>query len=321
MKSMFKITGALLLASTISVAQAAPQTKTPPATGSTASPAPSQSQPAKPGEVQTPPSSKPGEVQTLPTTGQPATPAPVKPNKGQPQAKTQEELAAFNAVMGQADLKAAEAAADEFNAKYPQSELRVVAYSNLMMKANGANDAEMVLSLAKKALTVDAEYTIPLVMSAYVLSETVRETDLDRNEKHAEAIKNAETAIRTIENLPIPPTATPEQASAFKTQILAMANGAIGNIKLVRKEYADAEKYLLTATGLAATMPDALTWLRLAVAQDNLKKYSLAMASVDKAIAAAQPGSNTANLAKGEKDRLTKLMATPAASVPAPTKP
>lgn len=307
MKRMLTITGALLLGASLAGAQAAPQSQTPPATGTTQAPpaaGSSQSQPAKP-----------NEVQPLPGTNQ--TSVPYKPNKSQPQAKTQEELAAFNVVMANADLKAAAVAADDFVAKNPQSELRVVVYSNLMMKANAANDVDLVMSLAKKALAIDPEYTIPLVISSYAISETVRETDLDRNEKHAEAIKNAETAIRTIDNLPIPPTATPEQASAFKNAILAIANSAIGNIKLVRKEYADAEKYLLTATGLNAASPDALAWLRLAVAQDNLKKYSLAMASVDKAIAAAPAGSPTATLAKNEKDRLTKLMAVPAAPAPA----
>src|SRR6516164_3157895 len=60
-----------------------------------------------------------------------AAPAPPQ-GKRPPQAKTQPEFDAYNAVASQKDPAAVEKAADDFAAKYPDSELRALLYKSSM---------------------------------------------------------------------------------------------------------------------------------------------------------------------------------------------
>ncbi len=69
-------------------------------------------------------------TQTAPA-GQAAT-APQ--GKRPPQAKTQPEFEAYKAAIALTDAAAAEKAADDFAAKFPDSELRVVLYKLAMQK-------------------------------------------------------------------------------------------------------------------------------------------------------------------------------------------
>src|ERR1700690_3243257 len=60
--------------------------------------------------------------------GQAAAPAGKRP----PQAKTQDEFAAYKAAAALTDAAAQEKAANDFAAKYPDSELRVLLYKSAM---------------------------------------------------------------------------------------------------------------------------------------------------------------------------------------------
>jgi hypothetical protein len=65
--------------------------------------------------------------------------------------------------------------------------------------------------------------------------------------------------------------------------------------------------------------PDAVVYLRLSVAQDNLQEYPAALDSANKAFKAAPEGSTEKNLAKQQQERLQKLVAgsTPTTTAPA----
>ena len=124
-----------------------------------------------------------------PTTGQ-AAPAPQ--GKRPPQAKTQAEFEAYNAAKQLADPAAAEKAADDFATKYPDSELRVELYKMAMQKYQQNNNGEKMLEMGQKALTYDADDPAALVGTAQVLAERTRDTDLDKDQRLAEAKKDAE---------------------------------------------------------------------------------------------------------------------------------
>jgi hypothetical protein len=69
-----------------------------------------------------------------------------------------------------------------------------------------------------------------------------------------------------------------------------------------------------------------VTWLRLAVALDQQKKYQQALDAANKAVQYSADAPQANNLAKMERDRLQKLVSTPAtpppaAATPAPTSP
>src|ERR1700757_3102371 len=145
--------------------------------------------------------------------GQNAATAPQ--GKRPPQAKTQPEFEAYKAVMALTDGAAVEKAADDFAAKYPDSELRVMVYKAAMGRYQQANNADKMLEMAQKALTFDPDDPQALLGAAQVLAERTHDTDLDKDQKLAEAKKNAERALVTLDtDLPTTGVA-PEQLAMF----------------------------------------------------------------------------------------------------------
>ena len=269
----------------------------------------------------TPPAAKPGAPTQ--TTTAPAN-LTVSQRHGQPQAKTKEEFAAYQAATAIEDPTAGLTAADQFAEKYPQSELRYVLYSQLLQKFYGANLSSKVVEAGHKLLAIEPEDALAKIMVASALAETTHDTDLDQDEKYSEALKDADSAVKNLDTgLVVSPQMTPERIAAVKHQLSAMAYSSMGYIELSRKNYALSEQHFKNAIAANPEQPDATNFLRLAVAQDNLAHYSDAMANVDKALQLGQTENNAqiVSIAKNEKDRLTKLAAAvPKATTPPPPK-
>ncbi|HUQ49536.1 MAG TPA: hypothetical protein VM056_02390 [Terriglobales bacterium] len=306
MNKFFSISAAALLTTALAFAQTttAPKPAQTPATGTQ----PAAKQPAA----------------QQPATG--ATPAEAPKTQKAPEAKSQEEFAAYQAVATQADLTLAETAADEFVKKYPASELKSAVYGALLQKHYQAGDSPKVVTVGRKLLATEPDNAMALVVTATALAETSKDTDLDHEERYAEAFKNADSALKVIETMLPQPGVTPEQFEALKTVLRAMAHSAKGYMEMNRKNYPASEENFQKAIQANPSQDDPTIYLRLAVAQDNQRKYAPAYANATKAMELAQSQNNTpvANLARSEKDRLTKLMGNPAANkpaAPAATKP
>jgi tetratricopeptide (TPR) repeat protein len=286
-------------------------------------------------------------AQTNPQTGSPSgqaqgesTSKPVAPSGAQaqassganrvPQAKSQEEFSAYQDAAAKTDPAGVAAAADAFAAKFPNSDLKALLYVRAMNLYQQNNNTDQEIALGRKALAIDPIDPVPLIHVASALAETTRDTDLDRQDRLNEAVKDAQAAIDNIDKgLHIPPNATPEQVAAVKTSIVAMAYETLGVVHINQKDYAAAEQNLQKAADTRKASPDASVYLRLSVAQDNLTKYPQALESANKAAELAAPGSVVQNLAKQQQARLQKLIAagspasgsTPPATAPAPEKP
>jgi tetratricopeptide (TPR) repeat protein len=278
--------------------------QTQPATGTQQQPqqtAPQQTAPTP----TTPPQAPQQQAPPPPATGQ----APAK--KTVPQAKTQEEYAAYNTVAAQADVAAAEIAANDFAQKFPQSELTSLLYGQLMQKYYSQNKPDKTIEMGRKTLKLDPSNPLAAAMVATALAESTRETDLDRDEKYVEALRDAEMAVKGIDSLVFPPTLTPQQIADTKNDILALAHSSMGYIEMARKNYGISEQHLKNALAISTAEPDPINYLRLSVVQDNQKKYPEALVSANKAVELAQAQNNAPvlALAKNEKDRLTKLSA------------
>jgi tetratricopeptide (TPR) repeat protein len=252
-------------------------------------------------------------------------PAPQVPaKKGPPQAKSQEEYTAYTAVASEKDLAAAETAADAFVVKFPKSELSALLYAQIMQKYYSQNKADKTIDAGRKALAIDPTNPLAAAMVSTALGESTRDTDLDREEKYVEAIRDAESAVKNIDNLVFPTTLTPQQITDTKNDVLALAHASMGYIEMARKNYGISEQHLKDSLTITTSEPDPINYLRLSVVQDNQKKYSEALVSVNKAvdIAEKQNNSQILILAKNEKDRLTKLAASTSAPKPlAPVSP
>jgi len=276
--------------------------------------------------------SQPGAAQTRPSAGstqQPGAagaqaPAPKRP----PQAKTQEEFKAFQTASAATTPEAQEKAADDFAAKFPQSELRPLLYRQAMNSYQNANNADKMVEMGRKILAIDPDDPQALIEVAEVLSERTRSTDLDFNEKTAEASKLATHALDTIDSdLMFSANAPPDKVQAAKDWLRATAYAILGNIAMVKKDYPGAEQNLKKAIDMGKSQPDPVNYLRLAVALDNQSKYAEALATADQAVSMTQENTTVGQLSRQEQSRLKQLAGggapagQPKPQTPPPTSP
>lgn len=270
------------------------------------------------------PPAQSGAPQAAP--GQPpaaqAPPPPQQPagSKRPPQAKNQDEFKAFQEANAKTTPAETETAAAAFAQKFPDSELLVLLYRKALYDYQNTNQAEKATEMGRKMIALDPSNPEALVMTATFLAERTRETDLDRDERLAEATRDATKALQTVDtDIMLPPNMTEEQATGVKNQMKGMAYAALGTAAIAKKNYAEAEKNLKLAAQMYAG--DPLVWLRLAWALDQEKKYGEAIAPANNCIQYAADQPAVATLCKTERDRLVKLTQSPAPSAAAPTAP
>ncbi len=237
------------------------------------------------------------------------------------QAKSQDEMKAYQVAVTKTDPAQMEAAANAFAAKYPNSDLKAALYIRAMNAYGQANNSDKVIEMGRKAIAADPSNPVPLVQVGSALVEGTRETDMDRDQRLAEAAKDAQGAIDNINGLLAPPEAPADRVAAVKAQIITMAYDTLGMVDLTKKDYTGAEQQLQKAVAASKAQPEAVVFLRLSVAQDQLKQYPQALDSATKAAQYAPAGSAAQNLAKQQQARLQKLMAGGTAAGPSGTVP
>ena len=164
--------------------------------------------------------------------------APSSPAGGHklPQAKTQDEYKAYQDAASKTDAAQMEAAADAFAAKYPNSDLKAALYIRAMNTYGQANNTEKVIAMGRKAIAADPTNPVPLVQVGSAIVESTRDTDMDRDQRLAEAAKDAQGAIDNINNLMAPPDAPADKVAAVKGSILAMAYDTLGMVDMNKKD-------------------------------------------------------------------------------------
>ena len=211
--------------------------------------------------------------------------------------------------MAQTDPTAAEKAAEDFASKFPDSELRVMLFKAAMQKYQVANNADKMKGMAEKALTYDPDDPEALVGVAQALAERTRDTDLDKDQRIAEAKKDAERALLTIDT--DVPTAgyPPEQLAAFKSFLRSEAYSILGTISFKASNWVEAETNLRKSIDALPQQPDTVAVFRLAVALDMQNKIPEAIKYADQAVDLTKdrPDSGVGKAARDEKDRLVKL--------------
>lgn len=237
--------------------------------------------------------------------GQAAAPAGKRP----PQAQTQPEFEAYKAAIALTDAAAMEKAADDFAAKFPNSELRVVLYKAAMQKYQQANNGDKMMEMAQKALSFDPDDPEALIAVAQVLAERTRDTDLDKDQRLAESKKDAERALTTIDT-DVPSSGyPPEQLAAYKGFLRSNAYAVLGTLASNAKNWPEAETNLRKSIDAFPQQPDSVAVLRLAVALDMQNKIPEALKYANQAVDLTKDHADSAagRAARAEQDRLTKL--------------
>jgi tetratricopeptide (TPR) repeat protein len=246
--------------------------------------------------------------------GQPSGRAPV-------QAKTQEEYQAYQAAVGNAqNPPAMEKAADDFAAKFPTSDLRVLLYRAAMHSYQTTADSAKMLDMGQKVLAIDKDDPEALIGVAEVLEEQTSPTDLDRDQRMTQAVTYAQHALETLDtDLAVPAGSPPERVEAYKKYLRATALTIIGTIQYKREQYPDAEGNLRKAIDADTANPDAVVILRLALALDQQKKYPEALQQAKRAVELTQDSTDVGKMARNERDRLVVVTGgnnTPVSPVP-----
>ncbi len=261
-------------------------------------------------------------AQTQPPAGnaQPTGPAPLKGVKAPPQAKSQEEYNEYLSAIQLPDLNQAELAAQQFAAKFPQSQLTSGLFMRLMFDNIQANNADKAIDMGRQVLKIEPTNPVAAIYTATLLAETARDTDIDAAQKFDEAAKDVNVGLQNVDtNLMVAGNLTQDQVEQNRTDLKARAYEALGLIAIKKKDYAGAEKNLRQSIQTRGGTGEALTHLRLAIALDNQQKYAEALTEATKAQSLASPEQPVSKQAQMEIDRLKKLVpgaggAAPAAS-------
>jgi tetratricopeptide (TPR) repeat protein len=250
--------------------------------------------------------------------------------KRPPQAKTQPEFDAYQAaIANMKDPAAMEKSADDFAAKFPTSDLRVLLYRAAMNSYQSANNGDKMMEMGRKILTLDPNDPEAALGIAQVLAERTRDTDLDKDQRYDEASKLAQHALDTIDTDVAAPAGTPpEKLEAYKRYLRSTAYAVIGTIQFDQDKFADAESTLRKSIDADPSQPDPVAILRLGLALDKQEKYPDALKEVTQVVGMTQESTNIGATARREQDRLQKLTSTspgasasPASSTPASAAP
>lgn len=264
-----------------------------------------------------------GQPQQQPAAGQAAGQAAAVPaGKRQPQAKTKEEFAAYGALMQMTDAAAMEKASDDFVAKYPDSELKGAVYQRTMAAYQNTGNEDKTVEMGRKALSYNPDDPGVLVSVAELIASRTRETDLDKDQRLAEAIKDAKHGLETVTDFPAPPNMPAEQVAKIKDEMRATAYSAMGMAAYTNKNYPDAIANFKQSLDVTKDNPDSTVYLRYSLALDKAGRYPEALDAVNKTLAIADAPPQVKQLATQEKTRLEKLANAPKPSgAAAPSSP
>jgi tetratricopeptide (TPR) repeat protein len=235
--------------------------------------------------------------------GQAAAPAGKRP----PQAKTQDEFAAYKAAAALTDPAAQEKAANDFASKFPDSELRPVVYKSVMHAYLQANNSEKVIEISQKVLTFDPDDPEALLGVAQGLAERTRDTDLDKDQRLAEARKDAQRALETVDTDVPSAGYPPEQLTAYKAFLRSESYEILGTLDYNAKAWAAAEGNLRKSIDAFPQQVDPVAVLRLSLSLDQQSKYPEALKFANQAVDLTKEGTTAGDAARKEKDRLTQL--------------
>jgi tetratricopeptide (TPR) repeat protein len=222
------------------------------------------------------------------------------------QTKTKEEYQAYQLATANApDPVAMEKAADDFAAKFPTSDARILLYRLAMSSYQEVGNPQKMMEMGMKVLAIDKEDPEALIGVAELLDERTTPTDLDREQREAQVIDDATRALKTIDtDLAVPAGIAPERVEAYKKYLRSTALAILGTVYYKQQNYPEAEAKLRNAIEADAANPDPVVVLRLALALDQQKKYRDALEQANRAVELSKENTDLGRMARNERDRL-----------------
>jgi tetratricopeptide (TPR) repeat protein len=202
-----------------------------------------------------------------------------------PQAKSQKEIDAIQAIAKAVGTDAQLKAIDNVLENFADTEFKVRLLAMGMQFAEQKGDFALTVTYAERALEADPKNIVALATLAIETVGHTREFDLDKDEKLAKAEKYANQAIADAKDA-VNTMGFPDDAWAgVKKDSAAQAHDALGRIAALRKKYDVAITEFKTALDVGATL-DSTTMVRLGDAYLQTSKFDEAISWFDKAAAA-----------------------------------
>jgi tetratricopeptide (TPR) repeat protein len=240
--------------------------------------------------------------------GQAAAPQGKRP----PKVNSTEEYNAYKAAVAITDAAGADKAAEDFATKYPQSELRPLVYKTAMHLYQQSNNGDKMIDIARKVLAIDPDDPEALVSVAQVQAEKINDDSLDKDVLLAEAKKDAERALVTVDT-DVPTSGySEEQVKNYKNFIRSQAYFVLGTVSFKAKNWPEAETNLKKSIDALPQQPDVVAVYRLTLALDFQNKIPEALKAVQQAVDLTKdnPDSPAGKAARQEQDRLMKYAST-----------
>jgi tetratricopeptide (TPR) repeat protein len=261
------------------------------------------------------PQNPPAAGQAAPAAGAATTPAAKRPL----QFKTTLEQDAWKAAAANTDAAALEKASDDFATKFPDSEARILLYKNAMRLYQNANNAEKTEAMGRKVLSLDGDDPEAMVTVAEVIAERTKDSDIDKDQRYAEAIVMAQKATQTVDtDISVPPNTPQDKIDAYKGLLRSNAYSVIGTIEFKKENYPGAQDNLQKSIDAFPSQPDPVVVLRLALTLDKEQKYPDALKVANRAVEMTQDNTVIGTPARRERDRLQQLTG---GAAPAPATP
>ena len=181
-------------------------------------------------------------------------------------------------------------------------------YQSAMRLYQNANNAEKTEAMGRKVLSFDADNPEALVIVAEVIAEKTHDSDLDKDQRYADAISMAQKATQTVDTDISVPAGTPQdKIDSYKSLLRSNAYSILGTVEFKKENYAEAEEDLQKSIDAFPSNPDPVVVLRLALALDKQGKYPEALKVANRAVELTQDNTPVGTPARRERDRLQQL--------------
>lgn len=255
----------------------------------------------------------------------PATATAPQTIRKQPQAKTPEEEAAYQAFLKEKDPNARVRLIEDFLLSYPNTELKESTYLAAMQAYQAKNDFNHLLTYGEMVLDENPENLTALLTLAAAISEMTDRNDSDSEEMLREGDQDALKALDVLQRLRKPPGYPEDQWEEARRESESTAHAARGLIALIREDFVRAELELKEAVELTKN-PSATLLYRLGMSYSFQKKYSEALEVLDRAaslggVKIATGNGSTRDLVAEAQEFASKALARTVSSPPEPVAP
>jgi tetratricopeptide (TPR) repeat protein len=217
--------------------------------------------------------------------------------------KTKAEYDALNKMFSATNLDERIAAGEEIIAGFANTDFKSVVLFTIADAYSRKNDDAKTIVYGERALEADPKDYQASLLLATVIARKIRENDLDKDERLAQAEKYAKQAMDIIPTAPKPNAQmTDDQWAESKKDLMADGSQALGMVAMVRKKYDEAVTDFKASVEGAKT-PDPAAMVRLAQAENKAGKYDDAIAMAEKVMAIPDVNPSIKQFAQAEKVR------------------